>query len=525
VELNLNSAEQVGLEMSEWMGMGDWRLLFINRDRLRKTTVEEVQRAAATYLKQTNRTLGIFIPTDKPDRSEIPALPDVLAMVKDYKGDAVMAAGEAFDPAPANIEKRTVRTAAGGVKLALLPKKTRGETVVVSLALHFGDEQSLKNRTKAGELAAQMLMRGSAKRTRQQIKDELDRLKARGEINGNATGATATFETVRTNLPAVLRLVGEILREPAFPASEFEQLREEALAGIEQQKSEPSTVAITAIQRHLRPYPAGHVNYVSTPQEDIAAIKSTTLDEVKKFYADFYGAGRGELSVVGDFDDKEVAKLAGEIFADWKSKSPYARVGVTYRDVAAVNNSLETPDKANAFFVAGLNIPIRDDNPDYPALVMGNYLLGGGFLNSRLAVRIRQKEGLSYGVGSQFQASSIDQNGTFFAFAIYAPQNATKLEAAFKEEIARMLKDGFTAEELKDAKSGWMQSRQLSRAQDNELVERLRNYLFLDRTVTWDADLEKKVEALTPEQLVAAMRKYIDPAKISIVKAGDFVKK
>jgi zinc protease len=156
---------------------------------------------------------------------------------------------------------------------------------------------------------------------------------------------------------------------------------------------------------------------------------------------------------------------------------------------------------------------------------MGNYLLGGGFLNSRLAVRIRQKEGLSYGVGSQFQASSIDQNGSFLAFAIYAPQNAVKLEAAFKEEIARMLKDGFTAEELKDAKSGWMQSRQLSRAQDNELVERLRNYLFLDRTIAWDADLEKKVEALTPEQIVAAMRKYIDPAKISIVKAGDFAKK
>ena len=172
-----------------------------------------------------------------------------------------------------------------------------------------------------------------------------------------------------------------------------------------------------------------------------------------------------------------------------------------------------------------LKSAIRDDNPDYPALVMGNYILGGGFLNSRLAVRIRQKEGLSYGVGSQFQASSIDQNGTFFAFAIYAPQNATKLEAAFKEEIARMLKDGFTAEELKDAKSGWMQSRQLSRAQDNELVERLRNYLFLDRTVAWDADLEKKVEALTPEQIVTAMRKYIDPAKISIVKAGDFTKK
>ena len=91
---------------------------------------------------------------------------------------------------------------------------------------------------------------------------------------------------------------------------------------------------------------------------------------------------------------------------------------------------------------------MRDDDPDYPALVLGNYMLGGGFLNSRLAVRIRQKEGLSYGIGSQFAASPLDKSGSFVAFAIYAPQNVAKLEKAFREEIDRVLKDGFTAQEV-----------------------------------------------------------------------------
>ena len=100
IELTLNSADRVGLQMSEWIGAGDWRLFFLNRDRIRKVTPEDVQRVAAAYLKPSNRTVGEFIPTAKPDRAEIPAPPDVAALLKDYKGDAAIAAGEAFDPSP-----------------------------------------------------------------------------------------------------------------------------------------------------------------------------------------------------------------------------------------------------------------------------------------------------------------------------------------------------------------------------------------------------------------------------------------
>lgn len=524
IELKLNSVEDVGLEMSEWIGYGDWRLLFITRDRVRKLTAEEVQRVAMNYLKPSNRTLGQFIPTQKPDRSEIPANPDVLALVKDYKGDAKVAEGEAFDPTPANIESRAIRASTAGIKYTFVPKRTRGNTVVANLTLRFGDEKSLMNRDTAGGLVGSMLMRGTAKRTRQQIKDEFDKLKARVNVDGGPSSAFASIETTRENLPAVMRLVAEILREASFPADQFDQLKQEQLAGIEAQRSEPTQMAITEATRHLRPYPKGHVNYTSTPDEAIADLKAATLADVKKFYADFYGASNGDLAVVGDFDEKEIAKLTNDLFGNWKSKMPFARIGEKFQDVAAINRNLEAPDKANAFFIAGQPLNLRDDDPDFPALVLGNYMLGGGFLNSRLAVRIRQKEGLSYGVGSQLQASSLDKNGVFMAFAIYAPQNRDKLEAAFKEEIEKMLKDGFAADEIAAAKKGWLQSRQVSRAQDNELAGRLNGYNFLNRTLAWDADLEKKVESLTAEQIVAALRRHINPAKISVVKAGDFAK-
>jgi zinc protease len=524
IELNLNSSERVGVELSEWIGMGDWRLLFINRDRLRKVTPEDVQRVAAAYLKPANRTLGLFIPTPKPDRAEIPPTPDIAALVKDYKGDATVAAGEAFDPSPANIDARTEKASAGGIKLALLPKKTRGNTVVALLTLRFGDEHSLMNRGTAGELAGSMLMRGTAKHTRQQLKDEFDKLKARVQVGGGPTSANARIETTRENLPAVIRLVAEVLREPAFPTSEFEQLKEEELAGIEQQRSEPTAIGGVEFQRHMRPFPKGHPNYISTPDEDVAELKTITLDEVKKFYTDFYGASNGELAVIGDFDNQEVTRLAGELFGNWKSPRPYERISNPYRDIAPLNKALETPDKANAFFLAGMNLNLREDDPDYPALALGNYMLGGGFLNSRLGNRIRQKEGISYGVGSQLQASPLDKSGVFITFAIYAPQNVDRLEAAFKEEIARALKDGFTEDEVKAAKSGWLQSRQVSRAQDAELAGKLSTYLFLNRALAWDEEFEKKVNALTPDEIVAAMRRHLDPAKITIIKAGDFAK-
>jgi zinc protease len=524
IDLALNNSDQVGLTLSEFIGTGDWRLFFLHRDRLRKVTPEEVAQVAARYFKAANRTLGLFIPTAKPDRAEIPSTPDLTAALKDYKGDATMTTGEAFDPSPANIESRTVRSGAGGIKLALLPKKTRGSKVVAQMTLRYGDEQSLMNRTTAAELAGALLLRGTTKHTRQQIQDEFDHLKARANVFGGVTQAGFSIETTRENLPAVMRLVAEILREPAFPANEFELLRQENLAAIEQQKSEPTQIGFTAFNRHLSPYPKGDVRYVTTPEESIAELKAATLDQAKEFYKAFYGASNAQLTVIGDFDDKEIAKLVNELFDNWKSPKPFVRVPSLYKDVAAVNQSFPTPDKANAIFLAGFNLNARDDNPDYPALILGNYMLGGGFLNSRLAARIRQKEGLSYGVGSSIDVSSLDQYGRFTAGAIYAPQNVEKLEAAFKEEIARMLKDGFTAEEVDAAKSGYLQSLQVSRAQDNELAGRLNNYLFIGRTLQWDADLEAKIRALTPEQINAAMRRHIDPAKITIVKAGDFAK-
>lgn len=525
IELSFNSSQSICLQLSTYVGMGDWRLLFITRDRIKEVTAEDVARVAKAYLKPDNRTVGLFIPTDKPDRAEIPPIPDVEAMVKDYKGQQTIAQGEAFDPSPANIEARTTRvTLPNGMKIAMLPKKTRGESVEVRLTLRFGDEKSLTNQGNAAAFAAAMLNKGTTTKTRQQIKDEFDRLKANVFISGGAQQAFANITTIRPNLPEVLKLVAEVFTTPSFPADEFEKLKNEQLANIESQRSEPQALAINRIQRHISPYPKSDPRYTSTFDEEVADIKALTLDQVKKFYNNFYGASNATLSVVGDFDTSEIQTLISQLFGNWKNKSPYTRMPARLFNVQPINESIETPDKANAFFVASYQFEMRDDHPDYPAIVLGNFMLGGGFLNSRLATRIRQKEGLSYGVGSQMYAGSLDNIGNFFAFAIYAPENVDKLEKAFREEIEKVVNEGFTADEVKAAQSGWSQQRVVSRSQDGQVASTLNNYLFIGRDYRWDEEFEKKVMALTAEQVNAVMKKYLSLSRMNIVKAGDFAK-
>ncbi|NBD12822.1 M16 family metallopeptidase [Corallococcus silvisoli] len=523
-ELLLNNSERAAILLSEWAAVGDWRLLFLHRDRVEAVTPADVTRVAAAYLKSSNRTLGTFLPTPKPDRSELPPPVDVAKAVDGYQGKALVAQGEAFDPSPAHIESRVQRgELSSGVKYALLPKKTRGEMVNLTLNLRWGTEETVSGKLPAAAYAGRMLMRGTTKHTRQQLSDALDKLKARVSLDGGALGANLSIECPRASLPEVLTLMAEVLREPAFDANEFAVLKQERLAALESQRSEPQTQASIAFWRVLNArYPKGHPFYVPTLEERLSDVKDVTLEQARDFHRQFYGASRGELSVVGDFDAKALLPLTNALFDGWKSPAPYARVQKTYQPVGPRAVALETPDKANAYFLAGQTLKLREDDADWPGVMMGNFILGGGFLNSRLATRVRQQEGLSYGVGSSASAGDLDAVGSFVTYAIYAPQNVEKLEAAMREEVTRAVQKGFTQQELDKARSGLLEYRQSARAQDGNLSQRLADDLYLGRTLMFDAALEAKLQKLTPEDVRKALANHVDWSQATVVRAGDF---
>jgi len=524
IELTLTQSDNLGINLSNDIAQGDWRLFFLNRDRLQNVTPASVQKAAQNYLRVSNRTLAQFIPSEKPERTEFPVVADAATLVQDYKGKAAIAQGEDFDVAYKAIDARTQKTHLPvGLKVSMVPKKTRGGTVSIAMNLHWGTEASLQGLGPAADLCGSMLMRGSELHTRQQIKDAFDKLKAQVNIWGGAEGGGLRVMTVRENLPEVLKLVAEVLRKPAFPESEFNTLVQEWVTNIQYSRTEPQALASQALNAQLNPYPKGHVRHVSTFDESIDELKGVKLEDLKAFHRAFYGA-RGELAFVGDIDPKATLTLVTELFGDWKAEKPYERIPAKIFEVPVADKSIETPDKANAILLGGYRFPLRDDDPDFPAMTLGNRMLGGGALKSRFADRIRQREGLSYGVGSSMGADSEDRVGNWSAYAIYNPANADKLRQAFQEEMALVLKDGFKPEEIADAKLSWKQSLEVSRASEQGLSQQLTYQARVDRDMTYDADLEQKVMALTNDQILAALRKYLDPAKINWVKAGDFAK-
>lgn len=504
--------------LGEFASMGDWRLFFLYRERVRSTTTADVQRALEAFLKPANRVLGMFVPTEKPERAEIPQAPDLVAALAAFRSSETVQAGEAFDPTPANIEARLVRRElANGIKLLLLPKKTRGGTVIAQLSLYWGDEAAKTNRARACSFAEGMPMRGSKKHTRAQLRDAFDKLKS--SVSAGISGAS--IETRRGQLEDTLRLVAEVLREPAFPEAEFEELRRAALTGAEAQRGDPTAIAGERLSLHLNPWPRGHWNRVEPLDERIAGMKAVTLDEVRRCHADFVGATGAQFSAVGDFDPDALARLLEELFGGWKSPAPYARVPARYFDRPAIDETVATPDKANAVLRAGLNLPLRDDHADFPALLLGNYLLGGTS-SGRLPARVREKEGLSYSTYSFFSASAQDPVGMFGLSAIFAPQNRERVERAIREELARALDGGFSEAEVEAAKKSLLEARRVQRGQDGALAARLANYLYLGRTFAWDVDLEKRIAALRPDEIRDALRRHLDPARLSVLKAGDF---
>jgi len=514
IERSLNDPQQVGVALSEVIALGDWRLFFVGRDRVPTITAEQVAAAAGRYFKRDNRVTGSFIPDDNPQRAVIPPAPSVASLLKDFKPQASTLTAEDFEPTQANIMKRTTLTTAGGVKLALLPKKNRGQTVTVDLSQHFGDEQNLFGKGAIPGLTAAMLTRGTTQYDRVQLADAFDKLKI--------AGGPTHFQTTRENLPEALKLVAHVLREPSFPAAEFEQLRRQSLVSLDASRSEPQNVASRALNEHFDIYPKGDIRHETTLDEDVADIKAAKLDDLKAFHRDFYGTVPAEMAIVGDFDPQTITPLVDQLFGAWKAPMHVAPVLRKHADIAPIHQTLNTPDKENGFYTARMNLDLNVEDPDYPALMLADYIFGGGGgLKSRLMDRIRQKEGLSYGGGTQLVAGDLDRAGMFAVSAIAAPQNLAKVDVAVREELARAVKDGFTNAELAGAKSGLMQQRIQTRAEDGALAAGWTSYLYRGRTFEWSAEFERRLMAVTLPQLNAAFRKALDPSKLSVVMAGD----
>ena len=503
---------------------GDWRLFFLQRDQVEQVKLEDVRRVTRAYLVADNRTSGMYIPTEQPVRAPQDGSSQLDTLLKDYKGKEADQAIDTFDPTPARINELTQRSSLalpnGDVKLALLPKPTRGDQVQAKLLIQFGDVESLKGQRSVSGAVADLLEHGTTTMSRQQIQDQYTKLQANVGIGGGAGIVVASLSTTRNNLPALVELVLHVIREANFPEDELTKYQTRVSTSIKNSMSEPSALASRALARHDNPWPQDDIRYTPSFEEDINEVAALTREQLLDFHNEYYGAGTIAFSAVGAFDPDAVKTALTNGLEGWKQAPAYQRVPDPYHPVPAETFHINAPDKANAFYLSTARVEVQDTDPDYAALYMANRLLGGTE-TSRLWERIRVREGLSYDVRSSLDVSSYEPSGEWDIYAIHAPGNTEKLRAAISEELQRALQDGFTEEEVREGVQALLNFRKLARTRDSVLASTWINYMQLGRDFTWSADIDKALSALTADKVNAALRKWLDPASFSTAIAAD----
>lgn len=518
------NTDKLAVSLSDWAAQGDWRLYFLFRDEVESLTAEKVQAFAEKYFVRNNRTVGLYLPSEDSERVSIPESPDLVAKLKGYVGRETVDAGEEFDTDLLAIEPRVERgDLVGGIKYAMLPKKTRGGKVSLMLTLRFGTGETLHGKLAAVEMLGMLMSRGSEKLNYLDLQDELTRLRAELSMSSTQGVLQTSVQTKEEFLPEVLDLLMGLVKSPALEASELEILRRQIVTSLQQSRGEPNSLAPKLVNRRLAPYEAGDLRYQPTIEEEISMYENVSADEIRSLYERFLGNHAGELAVVGNFHPQTVKDLFVAGLEDWTSSEPYVRVGKpAHPEIPGVVETIETPDKSNALLYSGAQVALSDVSKEYASLVMGNFILGGGSLASRLGDRVRQQEGLSYGVRSGVTASSKDERVNFTLYAITNPQNKDRLLEVIREEVVRLKQDGVTEDELTRAKESHLQAAKLRRSDDKSLLSLLVLGLLNDRTLQVAADNEQRIRSTTVQSVNAAVRKYVDMDKLVIAVAGDF---
>jgi zinc protease len=521
-EQQYSNPEAIGLVLSETVAQGDWRLLFLDRDRVKALTRAEVQRVAQQRFVTSNRTLAQYVPTDKPVRAPLPEQVDVATQMKSFKPQAAATAVAAFDSSPANIDARTQRLALpNGMKVALLPKPTRGQTVRISMALRVGAERSLMGLREVSEFTAAMIDKGGAGLSRVQIQDRLDALKSELQVSSGGDEVKVSMLSHRDTVADAVALLAQLLRSPAFPASALDELKRQVAAEIQSQRDDPQAIVANALARRGDPYPRGDVRHARSFDERLEDSQAVTLERLKDFHARFYGASQARFAAVGDFDAEALRRALGAGFGDWTASEAVTRVPRPAFPMAPGREVVSTPDKQNATLGIELHLPLSDSDAVHPALMLANFMFGGGG-DSRLFKRIREREGLSYDVYSYLDWGDVDAHTLWLGGAIFAPQNADKVERAYREELAKVVKDGFSEQEVASAKVALLNYRRLARAQDDRLAQALQRNLDLERTFAFAGRVDRALEGLQAGPVSQALRSQLKPEQMAFMLAGDF---
>lgn len=529
IESIKNNTISFAINLTEIIGAGDYRLGYLYRDAIEKLTKEDIQRVAEKYFRSNNRTVGVFIPSKDEQRTKPVEFTDeqIVALTKEYKGKALEKEVAAFEASIKNLKQNlTEGKLTNGMKYGLIKKEIKGGKVQANFVFPVSNEKDLAGKSDVGAIMAQLLKTGTTTKSKEQIQDRLDQLKSSIGFNFNGQTLSVYVSTYKENFKEVMAILEDLLLNSTFPENELTKTIAEYNTYLEANLNDPQSIAINEIDRQTSSYPKESIFYTSTTQEQIDAFKKIKQSQLVDFYKNILGGNNGVGSVVGDLDTKEATQILESTFGKWNSKSKYELAKPTYFETKKLDKEYLTPDKENAIALGKVSLKMDRNSPDYPAFVMANEILGsGGFLSARIPMRLREKEGISYGAGSFINVPITNDVAYWEYYALLNPTKKNAVEVAAKEEISKALKDGFTAEELKSNLVSWQNERKTRLGSDDTLMGLVNTYLQYGIPLEDYDTLESKVKVLKVEEVNTVLRKYLSLDKMTSIYAGDFNKK
>ena len=522
----MKSPQGLSMQISNLLGAGDWRLFFQLLEDLPQVTLADVERVRLAYFRPANRTLGRYEPATAAERVLIPPALPLAQRLAALKGPPPVEAAEVFNATPAALAARTrMQLLPSGIELITLPKQTKGNSVVLQMQLRWG-ERAAQYARRGGFLVSWLMFDGSTTRTRQQIQDELLRLNANANFSGGDQGASISLRAERDTLIPALKLLADVLQNPRLPPAAFERERQASLAGLRASRNEPEVLRGEAVRGHYnsqRGVKLGDPDFSLGTDDRIRHLEATTMEEVRGFYNDFWSANDARVSVVGALPAGLDAAIE-QAFGRWKKpQAPaFVRHVPAFKPVAPARFDALAPDRANAVLRMHQPFAANQLSADFQALVVAMHIVGDGPLDSRLARRVRQKEGLSYSIGASLNVPFYGDAADFAIGASFAPDQRERIVKVVQEELKRLADDGITQAELDSARREILERRQRRLADDGALAGAL--LVQADQGETW-VNLQQRNDelmALTPAQVQQAWRKYLGDAGFVVSTAGDF---
>lgn len=513
-------------DLAQWVVAGDFRLRYLHRDRVAALRPQDVQRFATRYLVADNRSLGLFLPTENPQRSPQPQPLNVAAAVRGYQGQAAPSPGEVFAANFDTIESRTQRLQlANGMQVALLPKRSRAQQVSLVVSLQGGSLQALRGRAGWMDLLGPMLFRGTQRKTFAQINDAFDDLDTElqppepGVLAASDPQITLSLQTTRAQLPAVLKLLAELLQESSFPSDQLERVRKEQITQVQSSLQQPVALAANEVLRRLQDYATDDPRHVATLPARIQQLSAPTAPDLQRFYREHFGGPNAQIALVGDLDPQETRQLLETELGRFRAAQPYQRLSRPAQAHVGSESTIQVADKHGAVVLSAQSFAVSDRDPDAPALELFNFLLGG-HENARLNTRLREQSGVAYTVASGLQLSAHEPSGIFLLYFTCAPQNARSGLEQLRHELIQLMEKGPTAAELAAAQRTYQKHVEADLANDLALAARMATRMKQGRSLRFDQEQLRRMLQLTPADVAAAARRHIDPARLITVLAG-----